>query len=187
MTEKENKGLNISAGSFIVAIGILIGLMVLTYILTLVIPGGSIPFWKWALSPVLVLGSKQGGTLIAVMVFLLVIGGTFNALDRSGTMDYMLRKIVHAAGDKKYLLLAVVTLFFLSMGAFIGSFEECMKAVAKKVKGNSISDLEAFRTAVKHYEPEADVEFQMVLKRAGSEQGGTRKAEGKIYDLLDFL
>lgn len=129
MTEKENKGLNISAGSFIVAIGILIGLMVLTYILTLVIPGGSIPFWKWALSPVLVLGSKQGGTLIAVMVFLLVIGGTFNALDRSGTMDYMLRKIVHAAGDKKYLLLAVVTLFFLSMGAFIGSFEECIPLV----------------------------------------------------------
>ncbi len=129
MTEKENKGLNISAASFIVAIGILTGLMVLTYILTLVIPGGSIPFWKWALSPVLVLGSKQGGTLIAVMVFLLVIGGTFNALDRSGTMDYMLRKIVHAAGDKKYLLLAVVTLFFLSMGAFIGSFEECIPLV----------------------------------------------------------
>lgn len=129
MTEKENKGLDISAGSFIVAIGILVGLMVLTYILTLVIPGGSIPFWKWALSPVLVLGSKQGGTLIAVMIFLLVIGGTFNALDRSGTMDYMLRKIVNAAGGKKYLLLALVTLFFLSMGAFIGSFEECIPLV----------------------------------------------------------
>lgn len=68
-----------------------------------------------------------------------------------------------------------------------GSFEECMKDVVKKVKGNSISDLEAFRTAVKHYEPEADVEFQMALTRGGSEQGGTCKAEGKIYDLLDFL
>ncbi len=129
MKKNENKGLNISAGSFVVAIGILIGLMILTYILTLVIPGGSIPFWKWALSPVLVLGSAQGGTLIAVMIFLLVIGGTFNALDRSGTMDYMLRKIVHAAGDKKYVLLAFVTLFFLSMGAFIGSFEECIPLV----------------------------------------------------------
>lgn len=129
MTQKEEKGLNISAGSFVVAIVILVGLMILTYILTLVIPGGSIPLWKWALSPVLVLGSAQGGTLIAVMIFLLVIGGTFNALDRTGTMDYMLRKIVHAAGDKKYVLLAVVTLFFLSMGAFIGSFEECIPLV----------------------------------------------------------
>lgn len=129
MEQKEEKGLKISAASFVVAIGILIALMILTYVLTLIIPSEGIPFWKWILSPVLVLGSPQGGTLIAVMVFLLVIGGTFNALDRSGTMDYMLRKIVHAAGDKKYLLLAFVTLFFLSMGAFIGSFEECIPLV----------------------------------------------------------
>lgn len=129
MEQKEEKGLKISAASFVVAIGILVALMTLTYLLTLIIPSEGIPFWKWLLSPILVLGSAQGGTLIAVMIFLLVIGGTFNALDRSGTMDYMLRKIVNAAGDKKYLLLALVTLFFLSMGAFIGSFEECIPLV----------------------------------------------------------
>ncbi len=129
MSKSEKNGLGISVGSFISAIGILAVLMIMTYILTLVIPGGNIPFWKWVLSPILVLGSNQGVTLIAVIIFLLVIGGTFNALDRSGTMDYMLRKIVHFAGDKKYLLLAVVTLFFLSMGAFIGSFEECIPMV----------------------------------------------------------
>lgn len=133
MKQKEKKGLNISVASFAAAIGILTALMLLTYILTLVIPGGNIPFWKWLLSPVLVLGSSQGGTLLAVMAFLLVIGGTFNALDRSGTMDYMLRKIVHAAGKKKYLLLAMVTLFFLSMGAFVGSFEECIPLVPLSV------------------------------------------------------
>lgn len=127
--QKEKKGLNISVTSFAAAIGILLALMTLTYILTLVIPGGNIPFWKWLLSPILVLGSAQGGTLIAVMLFLLVIGGTFNALDRSGTMDYMLRKIVHTTGQKKYLLLSMVTLFFLSMGAFVGSFEECIPLV----------------------------------------------------------
>lgn len=129
MSNNEKKGLGIGVGSFISAIGILMVLMIMTYILTLVIPGRGIPFWKWLLSPILVLGSGQGVTLIAVIIFLLVIGGTFNALDRSGTMDYMLRKIVHFAGDRKYLLLAVVTLFFLSMGAFIGSFEECIPMV----------------------------------------------------------
>lgn len=129
MKKTEKNGLGISITSFVAAIGILAGLMLLTYLLTLVIPGGSIPFWKWLLSPFLVLGSDQGITLIAVIIFLLVIGGTFNALDRSGTMDYMLRKIVHFAGDRKYMLLAVVTLFFLSMGAFIGSFEECIPMV----------------------------------------------------------
>ncbi len=133
MKQKETKGLNISVTGFAAAIGILFALMTLTYILTLVIPGGNIPFWKWLLSPVLVLGSAQGGTLIAVMIFLLIIGGTFNALDRSGTMDYMLRKIVHAAGHRKYLLLSMVTLFFLSMGAFVGSFEECIPLVPLSV------------------------------------------------------
>ncbi len=129
MKQKETKGLNISVTSFVAAIGILLALMTLTYILTLVIPGGNIPFWKWLLSPILVIGSPQGGTLVAVMIFLLVIGGTFNALDRSGTMDYMLRKIVHAAGKRRYVLLSMVTLFFLSMGAFVGSFEECIPLV----------------------------------------------------------
>ena len=152
MSAKEKKGLDISAKSFVAAIGILLALMIVTYILTLVIPAGSyervitdgretivdgsyhttsggIPFWKWILSPVLVLGSSQSATLIAVIVFLLVIGGTFNALDRSGTMYYLLKKIVYFTGDNKYKLLAVVTLFFLSMGAFIGSFEECIPMV----------------------------------------------------------
>lgn len=133
MKKEETKGLNISITSFMAALGILFALMALTYVLTLLIPGGNIPFWKWLLSPVLVLGSAQGGTLLAVMIFLLVIGGTFNALDRSGTMDYMLRKIVHAAGHKKYLLLSMVTLFFLSMGAFVGSFEECIPLVPLSV------------------------------------------------------
>ncbi len=152
MSTKEKKGLDISAKSFVAAIGILLALMVVTYILTLVIPAGSyeriisdgretivdgsyheisggIPFWKWLLSPILVLGSAQSVTLIAVIVFLLVIGGTFNTLDRSGTMYYLLKKIVHFTGDNKYKLLAVVTLFFLSLGAFIGSFEECIPMV----------------------------------------------------------
>lgn len=127
--KKESKGLAISAKSFVSATIILAVLMLLTYILTLVIPGNGIPFWKFLLSPVLTLGSEQGITMIAVIFFLLVLGGTFNALDRSGTMDYMLRKIVNFAGDRKYMLLALVTLFFLSMGAFIGSFEECVPMV----------------------------------------------------------
>lgn len=152
MAKEKKSGLQINAAGFLTAIGILAMLMVLTYVMTLVIPAGSyeriitdgkeailpgsyhvvaggIPFWKWILSPILVLGSGQGVTLIAVIAFLLIIGGTFNSLDRSGTMDYMLRRIIKAASHTKYRLMAVVTLFFLSMGAFIGSFEECIPMV----------------------------------------------------------
>ena len=38
VTEKKKKSLEVNAASFIAAIGILAGLMVLTYILTLVVP-----------------------------------------------------------------------------------------------------------------------------------------------------
>jgi len=149
---RNSEGLKISVTSFLTAIGVLVALMIFTYILTLIVPAGSyervmqdgretiiagtyqvteggIPFWKWLLSPILVLGSSQGGTLLAVIAFLLIIGGTFNALERSGTMNYMLRRIVKTAANRKYILLAAVSLFFLSMGAFIGSYEEAIPMV----------------------------------------------------------
>ena len=151
--KRETKGLNISTGSFITAIVVLFALMVLTYILTFFVPGGSyervpdaagnlvldtesfhaveggIPFWKWILSPVLVLGASGSGSLIAVIVFLLVIGGIFNSLDKCRLMAYMLDRITHRFGNSRYQLMAVVVLFFMCMGSLIGSFEECVPLV----------------------------------------------------------
>ena len=144
------RGLNISVKSFLAAIAVLLVWMVVTYTLTFVIPGGvyprmadgsidtagefaavegGIPFWKWILSPFLVLGASGNGTLIAVIAFLLVIGGVFNALDKGGLMSYMLDCIVGRFGHARNRLMAVIVLFFMSMGAFIGSFEECVPLV----------------------------------------------------------
>lgn len=125
----EKKGLNISVKSFVTAIAVLFVLMILTYVLTFIVSGGHIPFWKWILSPVLVLGGEDNVSLIAVIIFLLVIGGVFNCLDKCGLMKYMLDKITHRFGKERYKLLALVTLFFMAMGAFIGSFEECVPLV----------------------------------------------------------
>ena len=154
MNEKnENKGLGISAKSFIGALVIIFVLMCLTYALTFVIPSGEygkivdinggesimtnsfkyvdggMPLWKWLLSPILVLGADGGGAIIAVIIFLVVIGGIFTALDKSGLMHYMLKKIVHKFGNKRYTLLGLIILFFMGMGSFIGSFEECVPLV----------------------------------------------------------
>lgn len=129
MKEKKNKGLNISVKSFVTAIVILFVLMVLTYGLTCLIPGGEMPLWKWALSPILVLGAEGSGSLIAIIAFLLILGGVFNGLERCGLMKYMLEKITARFGKSKYQLLAVVALFFMAMGSFIGSFEECVPLV----------------------------------------------------------
>ncbi len=126
---KEKKGLNISAKSFVTAIAVIFVLMILTYGLTFVVPEGGIPFWKWALSPVLVLGAEDNVSLIAVLVFLLVIGGVFNCLEKCGLMKYMLDKITYRFGHKRYQLLALITFFFMAMGSLIGSFEECVPLV----------------------------------------------------------
>lgn len=128
---KENKtgGASIGIRSFLTALGVIFALMVMTYILTLIIPSGHIPFWQWAASPFLVLGSEGSGSLIAVIAFLLVIGGIFNSLDQCGLMKYMLDRTAHRFGRVRYRLMAVILLFFMGMGTMIGSFEECVPLV----------------------------------------------------------
>ena len=154
MQDNKKKGLDIGVKSFIGAIVVIFLLMIASYVLTLVIPGGQymrttdesgntvvdirhgftyirggLPFWKWALSPILVLGASGGGTLIAVIVFLLVIGGVFSALDKCGLMKYMLDRVVSRFGGVRYRLMAIVAFFFMALGAMIGSFEECVPLV----------------------------------------------------------
>ena len=71
-----------------------------------------------------------------------------------------------------------------------GTFEDCMKDVAKNC-GKGISDLEAFRRAVRFYFPGADVKFHMTVNLcADVEAEATAQAAGtapKIIDLEDFL
>lgn len=152
--EQKKNSLNISARSFIAAIVIIFLLMAVTYALTFLIPGGEyartvdeaghtiidtqagfrhveggLPFWKWLLSPFLVLGAEGSGALIAVIAFLLVIGGVFNALNECGLMGYMLQKLVHRFGGVRYRLMAVLILFFMAIGSLVGSFEEVVPLV----------------------------------------------------------
>lgn len=154
MEKTKQKGLSISVKSFITAIVVIFVLMCLAYLLTFLVPGGQyarvddgngnmlidtaggftevkggIAFWKWLLSPILVLTATGSGTLIAVIAFLLVIGGVFSALDKCGLMRYMLDKTAHRFSGVRYRLMAVLTLLFMAMGAMIGSFEECVPLV----------------------------------------------------------
>lgn len=129
MDEKKKASNNISAKSFVAAIIVIAVLMVLAYILTLVLPGCEISFGKWILSPFLVLGAEGSGTIIAVIAFLLVIGGIFYCLEECGLIAYMLDKIAGKFGDAKYKFMPAVMFFFMALGALIGSFEEVVPLV----------------------------------------------------------
>lgn len=70
-----------------------------------------------------------------------------------------------------------------------GSFKDCMTSVLKGVASH-ISDLEAYRRAVRFYFPGADVKFHMTVNLCASvEAEEPEEAESKVtvLDLEDFL
>jgi len=73
-----------------------------------------------------------------------------------------------------------------------GSFAECMKAVAKCVKGNTLSDLEAWGAAVRFYFPGAGIHCEMRINLCASVEdeetaAPTPQKAGPIIDLSDFF
>ena len=110
--------------SFLISIITIGSLMLFTYALTLFLDCDGIPFYKWILSPILALGSSSGSTTIAVLVFLLIIGGITNGLNKCGFIEYMLNKLVHKYGNLRYNLIFMMVLFFMVMGSVVGTFEE---------------------------------------------------------------
>ena len=130
MTEKKQKtAVGASVNSFITAIIVIFIMMVLTYGLTFIIPGGGIPFWKWVLSPILVLFGEDNGSLIAIIALLVVLGGAFNSLDKFGVLRFLLDKITEKYGKRRRVILAVIPLFFMLIGSVAGTYEECVPLV----------------------------------------------------------
>lgn len=66
-----------------------------------------------------------------------------------------------------------------------GSFTDCMKAVAKSC-GTGISDLEAYRRAVRFYFPGAEIRFQMTIDLIGDAAGERESAQDTGTMILDF-
>ena len=73
-----------------------------------------------------------------------------------------------------------------------GTFADCMKAVAKGC-GSAISDLEAFRRAVRFYFPGADVKFHMTVNLCADVDAEAAAAAPaaltgpKIIDIEEYL
>lgn len=154
MSQKKNTGLDINVKTFLTSLAVVALLMIVAYVATFFVPAGEyaryideagntlidlnkgftpveggISFIKFILSPFLVLGSDNGTIIIVIVFFLLVIGGAFNALEKSNLMGYMLNKIASKYVKKRYVLLFVVSFFFMAMGGFVGSFEEVVPLV----------------------------------------------------------
>lgn len=151
---EQKSGAQISTKAFIQAVLILFVLMMVSGVLTRVIPAGEYarievdgreaidpasfrfverpeyPLWRWFTAPFEVLVTPDGLTkVVPIIVFILLVGTAFGIMDRSGILRAVLSRIVRVFGGRKYVLLPVITFFFMSLGAFFGIFEEVIPLV----------------------------------------------------------
>jgi uncharacterized ion transporter superfamily protein YfcC len=143
----------ITIRTYLTAFIVLIALMVAAYMLTQVLPTGefdrvtaggvtevvpgsyhaaegNLPLWRWALSPVLILGGSSSFILIMLIAFLFVIGGAFYALESCGVLTYLIARIARRFGHNSRALLFLLPFVFMLLGSLIGSFEETIPLAA---------------------------------------------------------
>jgi uncharacterized ion transporter superfamily protein YfcC len=87
------------------------------------------PVWRWLTAPIELLWGPDAPTVIVIILFLLMVGAAFAALDRSGILTAAIGRLVQAYGHRKYALLLLISFFFMLLGAFFGIFEEIVPLI----------------------------------------------------------
>lgn len=150
--EKDSKIFSISKRTFAVAVFVLAFLLIVSAVLTYVIPKGSfatvtdesgnvtvdysvytqsdlkrgIPVWKAVLSPLLVFTADGAIQPIMLMLFLLIISSVFQIMKDCGAMSAIVGGIVGKFRYRKRLLIACIVLLFMLLGSLFGLFEETL-------------------------------------------------------------
>ncbi|MFA6889416.1 MAG: Na+/H+ antiporter NhaC family protein [Bacilli bacterium] len=134
----ERQIFHINKRSFLTIILILGVLMLCSIGLILIIPQGIIQegvyipldqpivIWKLIASPFMVLISEGNITVIMISLFILILAGAFNIMDKTGGIESILQYFIRRFAKKKMLLMHLIVLLFMSFGAFFGVFEEAV-------------------------------------------------------------
>ena len=83
-----------------------------------------IPVWKILLSPLFCITGKSGAKIIVLILFILIIGGSFAILNRSGVLPGMVSDLVKKFSDRRQLFLVINVSLFSLMGSTLGILEE---------------------------------------------------------------
>jgi uncharacterized ion transporter superfamily protein YfcC len=67
---------------------------------------------RWFTAPVEALFSVDGATVIAIILFILLVDSMFAVMDKSGILKVVISQLVHAFGGRKYTLLLKAGAFF---------------------------------------------------------------------------
>lgn len=136
---------NIGLRSFITVVLILTAALIACGALSYVIPQGSferndadeiivgtfeqgevvgIAPWRVLTAPFRVFASEDALTVIMISVFLLVMSGVFNLLEKTGGIKVFISRIMRKLHDKGGPVVCLTVLIFMLFGSFFGMFEE---------------------------------------------------------------
>lgn len=142
---KEKSFSNISTRSFIFVVCLLAFILVFSGVLSYVIPQGSflrdesgailvdsytqgevdgIAIWRIFTAPFRVFASEDALTIILISVFLLIMSGVFNLLEKTDGIRIFIGKTVEKFSKQRKLVVCIAALIFMTFGSFFGMFEE---------------------------------------------------------------
>ena len=83
-----------------------------------------IAFWRVLSAPVRVFASEDAVTIIMISVFLLIMSGVFNLLEKTGGIRIFISRLMRKLHGKSSAVVCACTLIFMMFGSFFGMFEE---------------------------------------------------------------
>lgn len=143
--KKEKSFSNIETKSFITVVVVLTLILVFCGALSYFVPQGSfqydengtaildsyeqgevkgIAIWRVITAPFRVFASEDALTIIMISLFLLIMSGVFNLLDKTGGIKIFIGRIMHKLKDKGGPVVCLTVLIFMLFGSFFGMFEE---------------------------------------------------------------
>lgn len=86
-----------------------------------------VPFYRWILAPIeaLILGSNSAN-MIMIIALLLVLGGTFKVLEKSGGLVSLVRVIMVKLKSKRFIAIWVITAVIMILSAVFGLQEQLL-------------------------------------------------------------
>lgn len=151
---EQSNQLAINKRTFIQTICLLVGLMLVAFILTQVLAMGTfervlingreqvvngtyqviegvsrLAWWRFFTAPFEVFVSEDALTAIVIILVIMLVGGTFNILNKSGLFEYIVCLALVRFKSQKYVLLRIIVLFSMFLGSFLGMFEETITII----------------------------------------------------------
>jgi uncharacterized ion transporter superfamily protein YfcC len=85
-----------------------------------------LPIWRWFTAPFELLATDSGMMVMIITATMMIIGGVYAILDKSGLLKHFLSFVVRRFSQKKYLMLAIITVIFILFGSTTGIVEEIL-------------------------------------------------------------